>query len=306
MSEKFSYTPEEVANILQISRFTVYELIKRGELSAYRIGRKLRIDPIDLNKYKAQAKGEPISIITEKQITAIEDAIIICGQDIILDTLTRHLERKIPHISFLRYYIGSIDGLINLYKGKVNVASVHLWDGDTGEYNIPYVRHLIPGHKVAIFNLVYRTEGFYVASNNPKQITTWSDLIKPNILFVNREPGSGARVLLDEKLRQIDIEHTSIHGYKHEENSHIAVASCVARGEADVGIGTEQAALQVRGIDFVPLMKERYDLVIKKADLLKPHFQTLLSTIQSDEFRNEIAGMGGYDVAQMGHLIAEI
>lgn len=311
MSKPTSYTAEEVAEILQISRFTVYELIKRGELTAYRIGRKLRIDPADLEYYKSKAKGASSSTITETEETTAspslspEDIVIICGQDNILDVLTRHLGKKIPYVSFLRHYIGSIDGLLALYRNKVSIATAHLWDGDTGEYNLPYIRHLLPGQKVYVFNLVYRNIGFYVAKGNPKNILTWTDLAKPDIRLVNRELGSGARVLLDEQLRQLDINHNYIAGYNREETSHLAVASCVARGEGDVGLGTEQGSLQVKEIDFIPLMKERYDLIVKKSNYNKPYFQALLSLLKSNELRNEIAEMSGYDVSHMGELLLE-
>jgi putative molybdopterin biosynthesis protein len=148
-------------------------------------------------------------------------------------------------------------------------------------------------------------EGFYVSKGNPKDVKDWQDLERPDIVFVNRERGAGARVLLDEKINKLKIDRGSINGYNHEEMSHLAVASCVARGEADVGIGTEKAAIQVNGIEFIPMHRERYDLVIKKEDFIKPHFQELIAVIRSDAFRNEISGMGGYDVSHMGELIAE-
>jgi putative molybdopterin biosynthesis protein len=311
VSDESSYTPEDVAKILKISRFTVYELIKRGELTAYHIGRKVRVEPADLERYKQNAKGCPPSL-TQATVKAaqtlfhLDEGLIICGQDIVLDVLTRHLQAKLPQLRFLRQYIGSIPGLLALYQGTANLATAHLWDRDSGEYNLPYVRRLLPGQRILIYNLVYRYEGFYVAKGNPKSIQAWNDLTRPGVNFVNRECGAGARVLLDEQLRKLQIESGSISGYGHEEASHLAVASCVARGEADVGLGIEKAALQVEGIDFIPLQKERYDLVMRKEDLGKPHFQTLVGILQSTPFRNEVAGMGGYDISEMGKLVADL
>lgn len=311
LSNDVSYTPEEVAKILKISRFTVYDLIKRGDLTAYRIGRKVRVEPTDLEAYKQRSKGinpaigQPVGGSAGNAVSADEE-LIICGQDMILDILARHLEKKTPHVRFLRQYIGSIDGLMSLYRGMANVVTAHLWDGDTDEYNIPYVRRLLPGHRTVVVNLVYRIEGFYVAKGNPKGIEDWHGLTQPDIRFVNRERGSGARVLLDEMLRKLDIAHERINGYKHEEMSHLAVASCVARGEADVGLGIEKASAQVKEIDFIPLKKERYDLVIRKADFEKPQFQFLMTVLKSDSYRNEVEGMGGYDISRMGEVLAEI
>ena len=309
--ETMSYTPEEVAKLLKVTRFTVYEMIKRGDFPAYRIGRKMRIEADDLAAYIKKSKGDvrpAISALVPAQpaASAMPEEMIICGQDPVLDSLTRHLEKQLPRVRILRNYVGSIDGLSALYHGRANVATTHLWDGDTDSYNIPYVRRLLPGHAAVIVNLVYRTAGFYVARGNPLDIHDWPDLLKPGIRLVNRERGSGARVLLDEKLRAAGLDRNLIDGYDREEASHLAVASCVARGEADVGIGTEKAALQVENIDFVPMQQERYDLVIRREDAGTPDFQTLLAILRSPAFRSEIAGMGGYELKQLGQIIAEV
>ena len=312
MSEDVSYTPEEVAKILKISKYTVYELIKRDELAAYHIGRKVRVDGADIEAYKRNSKNvitlaAPVTPPTSPSpYSPLDDGLIICGQDMTLDILTRHLEKKFPHVRFLRQHIGSIDGLMALYRGKANVVTAHLWDSDTNEYNTPYVRRMLPGHRALIINMVYRTEGFYVAKGNPKKILTWADLARSDLRFVNRERGSGARVLLDEHLRIQDIAHQYVNGYGNEEMSHTAVASKIARGEADVGLGIEKAAQQVNNIDFVPLQVERYVLVVRKEDIDKPYFQALLTILKSVAFRNEVLGIGSYDVTSMGEIMAEV
>ena len=309
MTETLAYTPEEVAKILKITRFTVYEMIKRGDLAAYRIGRKVRVEAPDLETFIQKSKNAGVATIKPasplEAASPIPDEIVICGQDAVLDILTRHLEKALPRVRILRNYIGSIDGLTALYHGKANAVTAHLWDSDTDTYNTSYVRRLMPGHRTFIINLVYRTEGFYVAKGNPKGIKNWQDLLKPGVRFINRERGSGARVLLDEKLRMFNIERDQIDGYAHEETSHLAVASHVARGEADVGLGIEKVALQVRELDFIPLQQERYDLVIRREDSDKPNFKALLAVLQSKAFHNELRGMGGYDLTHTGEIIAE-
>lgn len=310
MAETISYTPEEVARILKITRFTVYEMIKRGDLAAYRIGRKVRVEAPDLEAYIKNSKGTaPASVLPPARppeaTSPRPDELIICGQDIVLDILTRHLEKELPNTRFLRNYIGSVDGLLALYHGRANAVTTHLWDSDTDTYNTPYVRRLLPGHSTLIINLTYRTAGFYVGKGNPLSIHTWQDLLKPGVRFINRERGSGARVLLDEKLRTLNIPHHRINGYGQEEMSHLAVASCVARGEADVGLGIEKAALQVKDLDFIPLQKERYDLVIRREDADKPQFKALLTVLRSKAFHNELRGMGDYDLTHTGEIMAE-
>ena len=206
----------------------------------------------------------------------------------------------------MRSYIGSIDGLISLYKGTVNITAAHLWDSETDDYNTPYVKKILPGQNLLVINLVYRMQGFYVAKSNPKNIKDWKDLEREDITFVNREAGCGARVLLDEKLKVKGVDSRLVKGYSNEELSHIAVASSVSRGLADVGLGIEKAAMQVPEVSFVPLMKERYDLIMYKNDLEKSNFQTLLSIIRSPEFKAEVEGLGGYDTSKMGEVLGEV
>jgi len=310
LNDTQSYTAEEVANLLKITKLTVYKMISRGDLTGYRIGRKIRIDAADLDTYIRNSKNQSpsglISLTTPAEIpSAGQNELIICGQDIILDSLTRHLEEKLPAIRFLRHHCGSVDGLIALYRGIVNIATANLWDRDTGKYNVPYVRRMLPGQRMVLINLASRTAGFYVTKGNPKAIHDWCDLTNSGVRLVNRECGSGARVLLDEKLRALNIDHREINGYEQEELSHTAVASHVARGAADVGIGIEKAALQVQKIDFIPLQQERCDLVIRKEDMDKPGFQAILSVLLSESFQSEISGMGGYDLSYTGKIIAE-
>lgn len=311
MTDPLSYSPEEIGKLLKISKGTVYELLKRGEIPSYRVGKKIRISQADLQVYMHAAEAPTKSTTANIQVSLekmiIENqGLIICGQDIVLDILTRYLEKKNQTLRSLRSYVGSIDGLLALYRGTANVTATHLWDGETGEYNIPYVRRLLPGQRTVIINLVYRTLGFYVAPGNPRAIHDWPDLLKPNITMINRDKGSGTRVMLDEHLRNLNIDSRAIQGYQNEEMSHIAVASAVARGMADVGLGTEKAALQVQEVEFVPLTKERYDLVVYKHDLEKSNFQTLLSILRSVEFKTEVNGLGGYDTSQMGEIIGEL
>lgn len=323
MKASSGLSTQEVAEILNISKNTVYELIKRGELPSYRIGRKVRIDEIDIEEYKNRSRTSAkqptqtnfqnndnliMSKPTSKNflpVTNYKNDFIICGQDILLDVLTRHLERHPKGLQALRCYIGSYNGLVELYRGNVTVATAHLWDGDTGEYNLSYVRRILPGVPCVIVHLVCRMQGFYVAKGNPKNITTWEDLTRPDVLMINREKGCGVRVLIDERLRKLGISCKSINGYENEELSHLAVASTVARGDADVGVGNEKAALQVQDVQFIPLQKERYDLIIKKDDINITPVQAVLEILKSKEFQLELLGIGGYDLNETGKIIAE-
>lgn len=306
MRDDSALTPLEVAEILKISKNTVYELIKRGELNGYKVGKKIRIDMKDVEEYKNSSKNNrPKSIEAVQGELNSSSGFIISGQDIMLDIMARHLERNTKGFNALRSYEGSYNGLYALYNGKVQVATAHLWDGDTGEYNIPYVKRMLPGVPAVIVHLAKRMQGFYVAKGNPKNIRGWEDLRRSDIAIVNREKGSGTRVLLDEHLRKLGINPLNINGYDREFSSHLGIASAVARGNADIGMGNEKAGLQVGDIEFIPLQKENYELVIKKQDILKPEYQAILQVINSEEFRMELEGIGGYDLAEMGKIMGE-
>ncbi|KFX56918.1 helix-turn-helix domain-containing protein [Clostridium botulinum] len=316
MDSERSLTALEVSELLKINKNTVYELVKRGELPGYKIGKKLRIDEKDVFEYINNQKS---SLKNSKNITKsylkndaninsefkIENDIIISGQDIILDVLARHIEEKTDNIRVLRSNVGSYTSLYDLYNDKISISSSHLWDGDTNEYNTAYVRRLIPGIPCILINLAYRRQGFYVAKGNPHNITTWDDLIKSDISIVNREKGSGTRVLLDEKLRLYNVEGEFIKGYNFEQSSHLAVASSIAVGDGDLGIGIEKVAHQVSEIDFVPIQEERYDLIIKKSFLKYPLYKLIIEIIQSKEFKKEIKGLGEYDLRDTGKILAE-
>ncbi|MFL0198261.1 substrate-binding domain-containing protein [Clostridium sp. WILCCON 0269] len=312
-------TPQEVAQMLKITKNTVYELIKRGELNGYKVGKKIRVDLKDVEDYKNKTKntGETLQEPVKKDNlsysnmfypgnTDTNDGFVICGQDVLLDILSRHIEFQCPGIRTFRSYVGSYNGLLALYLGKVQVATSHLWDGDSGKYNIPFVRRLIPGIPTVIIHLACRMQGFYVPQGNPKRIQSFEDLKRPGIAIVNREKGCGTRILLDEHLKLLNIHGSNIKGYDTECFSHLAVASAVARGEADLAIGNEKTSLQVKGIDFIPLQKERYELVIKKESMHDFPFKSIIKIIRSKEFKAELLGLGGYDLTETGNIIAEL
>ena len=228
---------------------------------------------------------------------------VICGQDLVLDILSNFMRHH--GVMALRAYIGSYDSLVSLYHDKVAVATAHLWDSAGDDYNVPHVRALLPGVRCTIVNITYRTQGLYVAKGNPKGITSWADFGRDDIRMINREKGAGARVLLDENLKLLGLWGSRIAGWDVENQSHLAVASAVGRGEADVAVGTEKIARQVDNLDFVPMKRERYDLVVKTEHLDRPEIRTMLEILRSAKFQTEFRSIGGYDIADMGRVMAE-
>ncbi|TSB45967.1 substrate-binding domain-containing protein [Alkalicoccobacillus porphyridii] len=300
-----SYTTEEIATMLKVSKLTVYDLIKKGELPAYRVGKQMRVDSEGLNMYKQRNR---MSYEVDKRDMASSPAsnpssIIISGQDMCLDLLGSQLEAT-SGIKTLRSNQGSLNSLISMYQGRGDIVSVHLFDGQTGQYNLPYIKRILTGRSYIVVNLICRQAGFYVQKHNPKQLYSWKDLHKKNIKLVNREIGAGARILLDEQLDLHNISRESLIGYQHEETSHLSVASVVKQGKADVGVGIEKAA-GILDVDFVPLIEERYDLVILKTTENQSWIHHALSLLRSPEFKQELEALGGYSTNYTGQIMYE-
>lgn len=320
MASDVSYTTEEIASLLKISKLTVYDLIKKGELPSYRVGKQMRVDAADLEAYKQRAKAAqqaeryaapavPVSSSGTSGTAAASDhavrPLVITGQDISLDLLAKHLEKQASGVRPLRAYAGSLDSLIAMYRGEADIVSTHLWDGDTGEYNLPYIRKILVGSSYLVVNLLARRAGLYVKRGNPHQISGWGDLRRPGLRFVNREKGSGARVLLDEQLRLHGIPRERLDGYEAEESNHLGVAGKVAAGEADVGVGIEKAAAIVGGVEFIPLIQERYDLVMLKTPANRRWIEAAARVLKSESFRSELAAISGYDLSLTGQVLYE-
>jgi putative molybdopterin biosynthesis protein len=315
MTADVSYTTEEVAKLLKISKLTVYDLIKKGELASYRVGKQMRVDAADLDAYKSRSKsgqtyapkmdqdGTPIR--PQSSLNPSSRSLVITGQDVSLDILAKHIASKSSDLRPLREYVGSLDSLISMYRGEADIVSTHLLDGDTGEYNLSYIRKLLIGSSYIVVNLLSRSAGFYVQKGNPKKINHWMDLMQPDIQLSNREKGSGARVLLDEQLRLHGIPSSTLKGYESVENNHLAVAGKVASGKADVGIGIEKAAHVVGGVDYIPLIQERYDLVMLKKAENKQWLEEVIKILQSEAFQSELGSIQGYDLSQTGHVLYE-
>lgn len=318
MSNDVSYTTEEIARLLKISKLTVYDLIKKGELPSYRVGKQMRVDASDLEAYKQRSRvNRPdLSVIQASAAPSPSAApppvvntgprsIVITGQDISLDILAQHMEKNLSGVRPLRSYVGSLDSLISMYREEADIVSTHLLDGDTGEYNLPYIRRFLVGSSYVVVNLLSRRAGLYVQQGNPHQLGRWGDLAKPGLRLVNREKGSGARVLLDEQLRLHGIQSHQLEGYHSEETNHLGVAGKVASGEADVGVGIEKAASIVGNVEFVPLIQERYDLVIMKKPENQAWIDSVLHILKSEAFQNELQMIPGYDLSLTGQILYE-
>lgn len=235
------------------------------------------------------------------------DSTIVCigSHDNTLDILYNFLKRRYPWVSLSSAHVGSMGGLIAIKRGEAHIAPTHLLDETTGEYNVPFIKRLMPEKKVVLINLVYRTQGFIVKKGNPKGIKGFEDLIRDDIVFINRQSGSGTRLLLDKHLKELGIDPKRIKGYEKDEYTHMAVAAAVATSRADVGLGILSAA-QALNLDFIPVTEERYDLLIPKELFELDIIQALIDVIRNDtNFKETVKNLGGYDTRDMGKIVYE-
>jgi len=250
--------------------------------------------------------GTEIDVELMRTAGDIENTIVCIGShDNTLDLLANVLKKRYPRFSFSSAHVGSMGGLMALKKGEAHIAGTHLLDEETGEYNIPFIKRLLADKEVVLINLVYREQGLLVHKNNPKNIRGFEDLTRKDVIFVNRQPGSGTRLLTDKCLREYNISPRDIRGYEREEYTHMGVASAVLTGIADTGLAI-LASAKALDLDFIPVAKERYDLAVPRIFLETLMLQNLLAIIREDtEFREMVTNLGGYDVSDMGKVIFE-
>ena len=311
MAQNKSLSTQEVADILHVSKSTIYDLIRRGEIHSYKIGRKVRFTQDDVDAYIARSRHEhstrPVKNIDTHSTLLTPDKedepdLIISGQDVVLDILANYLQQE--GVNAARTYLNSFEGLLSLYQDNIQVAACHLFDGF--DYNTSYVRSLMPGIPAVLINVSYRTQGFYVQKGNPKNIKGWSDLSRNDISVLNRRVGSSARILLDTQLKRLGIPSSKVKGYDKIMKSHLTMAAAIAAGEADLAIGTERISRQIENLDFIPLLEERFDFVIKKEMLDRDAVRKLIKVLQMPAFRKEIARFSGNDYRDIGKIISEV
>jgi putative molybdopterin biosynthesis protein len=194
-------------------------------------------------------------------------------------------------------------GLLALKQGIAHMATSHLFDVPTGEYNFPYLRRILPEHNLVVINMAYREQGLIVTKGNPKGIKGITDLARRDVHYINRQKGSGTRVLLDYLISKENINPADISGYQQEEFTHLMVASAVANYRADTGLGIYSAA-SAFGLDFIPLIKERYDLIIPERYFQSKGIQKMLEIIGTKHFQEQVSKLGGYDLSQCGKILA--
>ena len=256
------------------------------------------------NHVEGLKNNEPVAAELLRPLSSINNAIVIVGShDNTLDVLSDQLRAgRHGNLSLSSSHVGSLGGLMAIKKGVCHLAGSHLLDTQDGSYNVSYIKKYLPDINIKLVNLVLRDQGLIVSPGNPKGIKGIEDLGRDGIVFVNRQAGSGTRILLEYRLKQLGIEPGTITGYENEEFTHMSVAVAVLSGSVDVGLGIYSAA-KALNLEFIPVVTEQYDLVILEEYFKSENIQILIETINSDKFKKRVNALGGYSTEKTGEII---
>lgn len=260
----------------------------------------IAIIPKNIEGFEA---GEEIEVELLKDLEDIENTIVSIGShDILMDILANIIHKNNSNINLSSAHVGSLGGIMAIRRGEAHIAPVHLLDEKNGEYNISYINKFLKNKGIALIKGVKRQQGMIIEKGNPKGIKGLEDLLRDDIVFVNRQKGSGTRILLDYKLKENNIDGIHIKGYDREMTTHMTIASAILSKTADVGIGIQSAA-NVMGLDFIPIGEEEYDFIIEEKFLNEENIKAFIEGLKSKEFKNELSEIGGYILENPGEVI---
>lgn len=301
MSGEFMNT-KEVAKYLDIHEKQVYLLIKAGKIPCTRVTGKW-IFPVHLIDEWIQTSARDGFQQARKKVNQIEGAVLAAGSnDPVLDMLLTAIKKDHPGFNIFSANTGSIGGLEALNSGLTDIAFSHLLDPDTGDYNVPYLKQYCPEQHPVVVNMFYRQVGFLIHKSKINIFKGWDSIANTKIRFVNRQAGSGIRIMLDNELRNRNISVAGISGYEDEVYTHFEVGLSIASGEADVGIASAAVA-KILDLNFQPLISERFDMILDKNTFFQPVVQTFIETLQSDRFKNRVGKIGNYDFKDAGRIL---
>jgi putative molybdopterin biosynthesis protein len=296
-------TTKDLAEYLRINENQIYRLIKEKKLPATRITGKWIFPKELIDEWIATDAWK--SLKNENMHVSLDRQVVIAGSnDLALEFLAKKAYLQHQNFTVSLSSVGSLAGLVALQNGACHIAASHLLDTETAEYNSPYIRKHFPDLKVTVLNLAHREQGLVLKRGNPLGVKTLKDLVRRKAVFVNRQEGSGTRVLLDYRLKQLGIDPLEITGYSKIAYTHMDVALEVLKDSADAGIAI-QAVAKILGLDFVPLATERFDLVIPTECYSVRAVRAFCDVLNSDEFKSGITHMGGYQTYETGKVVYE-
>jgi excisionase family DNA binding protein len=301
MSEEMMNT-KEVAKHLGIHEKQVYALIKSKKIPSTRVTGKW-VFPKKLIDVWIETNAKTGLEQARQKSRRIEGALLASGSnDPILDMLQTYMKKSYPEFYIFSANTGSTDGLKALNMGYTDIAWSHLYDPKTGEYNIPFLPTYLPNVKPVVVNLFYRDLGFVTLPGNPIRLKGFQDLTKRGVRFINRQKGSGTRLLIDQRLIDFGISSSKIEGYSDEVNTHLEVGLSILGKTANVGIAT-MAVSKFLSLDFIPITKERFDMIQSQETFFHKGVQALIRLLHSEEFRQKVEKIGGYDLKDSGRVI---
>ena len=284
------------------NRLLARPVSKLGELLNYMVTADgLIVEQVQKNSRKEVRGKARVQLLQDRQ--AIEEEIVIAGCDPAMYLAAEHFRRYRDGVSVVGCTMGSVAAIEALRREEVHVAGLHLVDERSGQSNLPYLKRYLKSGRFTVIRFAAWEQGLMVPRDNPKKIRGVEDLTRRGVRFVNREPGSGARLLLEARLAKAGLTSKEIKGIENEVYSHLEVGRCVVEGRADVGIGVQSAALQF-GLDFLPLQEEHYDLVMPSHYLLShPSLSRFIDSLVGKPFRKEVEALGGYNVKEIGKVL---
>lgn len=285
-------TVREVARYLSLNEKKIYALIKRGDIPCTKVTGKWLFPKRHIDRWLEE---------TMQGAGSLECISITGSHDPALDLLASEVHERFRRLTVLSAHVGSLEGLVMIGRGGAHISGVHLFDPDTREYNLTFIRKYMQASRAIVVHFLRREQGLIVRKGNPLGIGGFEDLPRRDVRFVNRQQGSGTRVLLDYHLDRLGIDPGLITGYEDCLSTHTEVASAVRDGRADAGLGVRAAAAD---LDFLPVTMERYDLVVRKECFYTEPIQKCMDVIHSRRFRERVTGMGGYDTADTGTVLS--
>jgi excisionase family DNA binding protein len=301
MSEEMMST-KEVAKHLGIHEKQVYALIKSKKIPSTRVTGKW-VFPRKLIDEWIESNAKTGLEQARQKSRKIEGALLASGSnDPILDMLHTYMRKLYPEFYIFSANTGSTDGLKALNMGYTDIAWSHLFDPKTGEYNIPFLPTYLPNVKPVVVNLFHRDLGFVVSPKNPFHISGFEDLTQKRVRFINRQKGSGTRVLLDHHLKRLKVPTSKIQGYDQEVYTHFEVGLSILSKEADVGIATI-AVPRLLGLPFIPITQENFDMILDQSTFFEKGIQAFIEILNSQEFRNRLERLGSYDFKNSGKVL---
>lgn len=299
-------TVAEAARYLRLNPRSVYLLAQRGGIPASRVtGKWLFPVPLLDEWLDASARQRTGAREASGRDPVPPGSLFLAGSDDPALELLPDALRAAGGPVLYTATLGSVGGLEAVGAGRADVACTHLVDPASGEYNLPHVHRYLAGRAAVLVNCFHRELGLLVWTGNPRKLARVADLGQGGLRFVNRQPGSGTRAFVDHELAAGGVSPARLTGYREVVSTHWAVGLRVLRGEADVGIAT-RAVARALSLGFVPLARERFDLVVPKDAFFRPPVQALIEAIRSDPFRRGLERLGGYDPRESGRVLAEV